>query len=179
MKKTTLWIAFMVLIGLVAWGAFNRTASGSETTDPAVVSAEDHTSEAVQTTTDTSGTGDAAAAAEATDTGILDLILGNGDGIPDASENIDEIVSLDGVISYVDEIQMVVDTSDGQVLVESRPWTFLVSLGFSASVGEELRMTGFYEDGVFEVMTIEQVSSGTVFILRDEDGRPMWAGSRG
>lgn len=176
MKKTIFSFAFIVFIGLVIWGAVNRTASGAETTDVEVVSAENHASEAVAVVTET---GDTAAAAETPTPGNSGQTPGDGDGIPDASENIGAIVSLDGVVSYVDEIQMVVDTSEGQVLLESRPWTFLVGLGFNTYVGHALRLTGFYEDGVFEVMTVEQVNTGTLFTLRDADGRPMWSGGRG
>lgn len=175
MKKTIFGFAFLVLIGLVIWGAANRTATGIETEDSSSVTSGNHASETLAVVTETAAT---PAPAGTPQSGSA-LTPGDGDGIPDASENMGEIVNLNGTVSYVDGIQMVVDTSEGQVLLENRPWTFLVSLGFTASVGDELRMTGFYEDGVFEVMTIELISSGTMFTLRDEDGRPMWSGGRG
>ena len=38
-------------------------------------------------------------------------------------------------------------------------------------------MTGFYEDGEFKAGTVENLTTGETIILRDETGRPMWAGA--
>ncbi|HWQ45621.1 MAG TPA: hypothetical protein VN376_02075 [Longilinea sp.] len=179
MKRKIFGLAFLVLVEFVVWGAVNRTSAGVENEESAVTTPQNHTVEVAQTAVNTTDSGLVAAVTETAAGGNADVTPGDGDGIPDASENIDGIFTLEGTVFYVDSLQMTVDTSDGQVLLENRPWTFLVSLGFSASAGDELRLTGFYEDGVFEVMSIEQISSGTIYTLRDEDGRPMWAGGRG
>jgi hypothetical protein len=69
------------------------------------------------------------------------------------------------------------ETSDGgQVTVENRPWLFAQEQGFSAQVGDQVTLTGFYEGDEFEVGQITDSTNGKAVRLRDESGRPGWAG---
>ena len=45
-----------------------------------------------------------------------------------------------------------------------------------AQAGDSVSLTGFYEDGDFEVGQIDDQTTGQTVSLRDESGRPLWAG---
>jgi hypothetical protein len=98
-------------------------------------------------------------------------------GSPLAEAHVDDLLSVVGTVGSVESSALVVQTTDGQeVVVEGRAWRFAQELGFTAQVDDHLTLTGFYEDGEFKVSQIEDVTSGQKVIVRDESGRPIWAG---
>jgi hypothetical protein len=62
------------------------------------------------------------------------------------------------------------------VVVENRPWWFAQEQGVEVQPGDGIVLTGFYEDGEFEVGEIKNLRSGQVVEIREESGRPLWAG---
>jgi hypothetical protein len=95
---------------------------------------------------------------------------------------VDGWLQLSGQVTAVDtDALSLLTTSGDEIIVEGRPWSFAQEQGFSTQTGEELTLTGFFEGEDFEVGQIENVSTGQTVVLRDESGRPMWAGrgSRG
>jgi hypothetical protein len=100
-----------------------------------------------------------------------------GDGTGTGQAVVDEWLTLQGTVVSVDADTLVVQTADGeQVTMENRPWWFAQEQGFTAQVGDQVTLVGFYEDGDFEVGQIDNLSSGQAVTIRDENGRPMWAG---
>jgi hypothetical protein len=108
---------------------------------------------------------------------------GEGTGI--GLSEVDEWVTLDGVVASVDSVELVVQTTDGQeILVDGRPWLFTQEQGFSVQVGDHVTLIGFYEDGdpltssghSFEVGQIQNASTGQTVVIREDSGRPLWAG---
>ena len=87
-------------------------------------------------------------------------------------------VSLEGEVAWLDDITLQVTLADGDVLeLADRPWRFAVGSGFFCQPGDDVKVTGFYDEaGVFEVSQLENLSSGQITTLRDESGRPLWAG---
>jgi hypothetical protein len=107
----------------------------------------------------------------ANDAELPDRELGTGQA------EVDEWITLEGTVSAVDDSTMSVTTMEGEtVTVENRAWAFAQEEGFSVQSGDRVRLTGFYEDGDLEVGTIENLSTGTRVQLREENGRPLWAG---
>jgi hypothetical protein len=91
--------------------------------------------------------------------------------------NVDEWLTLQGTVVSVDVDMLVVQTDSGeQVTMENRPWWFAREQGFSAQVGNQVTLVGFYENGDFEVGQISDVTNGQTLLVRDENGRPLWAG---
>jgi len=77
----------------------------------------------------------------------------------------------------VDADTLVVQTAGGeQVTMENRPWWFAQEQGFSAQVGDQVTLVGFYEGDDFEVGRIDDATNGQKVLVRDENGRPLWAG---
>ena len=82
-----------------------------------------------------------------------------------------------GSVVSVDENAMMVQVVDGsQVIVENRPWWFAQEQKFTAQVGDQINLTGFPYNGIFETAKIENSTSGKTVQLRDEYGRPGWSG---
>jgi len=91
--------------------------------------------------------------------------------------NVEAWIVLTGTVQGVDSSALVVETSEGQeIVVEGRAWSFAQESGFEAQSGDQVELTGFYEDTNFEVGQIRDLSSGQSVTLRQESGRPLWAG---
>jgi hypothetical protein len=99
--------------------------------------------------------------------------------------NVEEWLTLQGTVMSVDADTLVMETDNGeQVSVENRAWWFAQEQGFSAQVGDQVTLVGFYEGDDpstgselrFEVGRIDDVTQGQTVLVRDENGRPLWAG---
>jgi hypothetical protein len=109
-----------------------------------------------------------------------------GDGTGTGQAQVDGWVTVQGTVSAVDgNVLVVQQTSDGQeFVVENRAWWFAQEQGFSAKVGDQVTLRGFYEDEDpltgsgqhFEVGRIDNASNDQIVIIREENGRPFWAG---
>lgn len=99
--------------------------------------------------------------------------------------NVEEWLTLQGTVVSVDVDTLIVQTASGeQVTMENRPWWFAQEQGFSARVGDQVTLVGFYEGDDpstgsgqrFEVGRIDDATNGQTVLVRDENGRPLWAG---
>jgi hypothetical protein len=99
---------------------------------------------------------------------------GSGQGQSEAG-TIAEWGTLSGTVVTIDG-ELVIETAEGQVTVGLGQSTYRDEMGFTLEVGDEVVVTGFYEDGEFKAGTIENITTGQTIILRGETGRPMWAG---
>lgn len=99
---------------------------------------------------------------------------GTGDGIAD----VDEWITVSGVVESASAYEVIVTLSDGTVVsLDGRELYFLSELGFAAEPGDSLTIVGFYEDGIFEVGQV--TVDGQTTVIREDDGTPLWAGSGG
>lgn len=90
---------------------------------------------------------------------------------------VSEWTEISGVVVSADETALVVQTADGATVeIINRPWSFAVSQGFMAQAGDQVQVTGFYEGDTFEAAQISDATSGEIVSIRDESGRPLWAG---
>jgi len=97
---------------------------------------------------------------------------GAGQGRSETVRNV-EWETLTGEVVIVDG-EITIQTAEDQVLVgmgQSAYWE-----NFALEVGDEITVGGFHEDGEFKAGTVENLTTGETIVLRDETGRPMWAG---
>lgn len=88
-----------------------------------------------------------------------------------------EWVTVSGVVLSIDDTQMTVQTDSGEIVIADRPWSFALEAGFTAQVGDQVTVQGFYENETFEA---GQLTNGDLTVsIRDDTGRPLWAGGRG
>jgi hypothetical protein len=93
-------------------------------------------------------------------------------------ENVDEIYQLEGFTREVNADYLLVETTDAeQIIVENRAWWVAADAGFSTEMGDGIKIIGFYDgNGIFEAISIENMTQGTMVSIREENGRPFWAG---
>ena len=87
-----------------------------------------------------------------------------------------DITAISGTVSVTPDSgeDMVIVTEDGtEVKVGTGPG-WLATQGFVIEKGDELTVVGFWEDGEFKASEI--TLGDETIVLRDESGRPMWAG---
>ncbi len=102
---------------------------------------------------------------------------GNADQLGAGQTQVADGLTLKGTVVSVDNTTLLVQTSNGeQVTVENRPWQYALGANFSAQVGDQVTLTGFYQSGVFEVSQMNNLTNGKSVALRDATGRPGWAG---
>jgi hypothetical protein len=90
---------------------------------------------------------------------------------------VEEWVTLQGAVQDSGEDALTIQLDNGeQLVVEGRPWSFAQEEAFTAETGDQITLNGFYEDDMFEVGQIENITGAQTVLLRDETGRPMWAG---
>ena len=97
---------------------------------------------------------------------------------PSPQAKVDEWVVIEGSVNSVDSALAIILLQDGNMVeITDRPWSFALENGYTLQAGDQVRLTGFYEDAErFEVGAIENLTQGTSFQIRDQDGRPLWAG---
>ena len=72
---------------------------------------------------------------------------------------------------------MTLQTGSGEIVIADRPWSYALEAGFSAQAGDQVTVQGFYEGETFEA---GQLTNGDLVVsIREESGRPLWAGGRG
>jgi len=102
---------------------------------------------------------------------------GAGQGNGTGQAPVTEWVTLTGTVKSVDETALIVVTATGQeIAISNRAWSFVQEQGFTVQIGDQVTLVGFYEDDEFEVGQISDETTNQSIQLRDENGRPMWAG---
>lgn len=102
----------------------------------------------------------------------------DGDHIPDPKAQADEWVTYDGTLMSFQGGNMTMATEDGELIAfQTGQPRFFASQNVTFQVGDAIQIVGFYDDnGQFMVGDITQVSTGERVMLRDPNGRPLWAG---
>lgn len=190
-KKIIVAVLLVGLIAVLVWGGINRTLAKTESRSEYASGAEEHIALGEGSTF--SGGGELANNANRNGQGIgAGAGQGGGDGQA-AREFTDqpgyaesggnpqaeaaEWITLQGVVESVSEDAVVIVVSTGEVItLDGRAWSFAQEAGFSMQAGEEVSLTGFYEDGEFEIGFVEDQTSGQSIQLREQSGRPAWAG---
>jgi hypothetical protein len=100
-----------------------------------------------------------------------------GDGTGTGLAEVSEWLTLSGVVTGVDASVLTVQLDNGELVeMSGRPWTFAQEQGFAAEVGDRVTVVGFYEGDELEVGQIDNVSTSLSVVIREESGRPLWAG---
>lgn len=98
---------------------------------------------------------------------------------PRAGDEVHEWATIEGkVLEGTDAgSDILIETKDGaRVTVGTGP-DWLTSQGFKLDTGDQVTVKGFWEDGEFKAGEITRQRDGASIALRDESGRPLWAGS--
>jgi hypothetical protein len=89
-------------------------------------------------------------------------------------------VSIQGTVLEVSEDAILILTEQGdELIIGGRTLRFVHEAGFTTGVGHRVELMGFYENDEFEVGKMVDLISGLAVDVREESGRPLWAGGRG
>ena len=102
------------------------------------------------------------------------------DGLGTGLAEVDEWLTYAGTSTTASEDVWILDLNDiGSFEIEGRLLSFLQEKGFEVNAGDALLVSGFMEGDEFEVGGIENTTTGEQISVREETGRPLWAGGRG
>jgi hypothetical protein len=105
---------------------------------------------------------------------------GDSDHVPDPQAQVDEWVTIEGKLMAFQGGNMTMSTADGSILsFQTGQPRFLAEQGITFQVGDQISVLGFYEGEQFMAGEITQLSTGMRAMLRDPNGRPLWAGPGG
>jgi hypothetical protein len=92
-----------------------------------------------------------------------------------------EEIGLAGTVADFSTDYLSVKMVDGQdVLIENRAWWYAQQVGFLVDIGDQVNLSGFNDvDGTFEVSQIINLTKEITVDIRDDSGRPYWAGGGG
>ncbi|GAB4572257.1 MAG: hypothetical protein Kow0077_11160 [Anaerolineae bacterium] len=86
-------------------------------------------------------------------------------------------VRLEGVVIALNGSMMTVQTADGQVLdLQMGQPAFRETQGVTFVVGDAVSVLGFWQGEQFQTGEIQRTATGERLMLRDPNGRPLWAG---
>ena len=73
-------------------------------------------------------------------------------------------------------VELVIETDDGESLQIGTGPMDLVAQGFALNAGDRVQVNGYWEDDEFKAAQLTNTATGQTLALRDEFGRPAWAG---
>lgn len=102
---------------------------------------------------------------------------GDGEHTPDPQASVEEWVTIYGTMTAFQGGNMTIETSEGELIAfKTGQPRFFSEQNVYLQIGEEISVLGYYQDGQFMAGEITQVSTGARLMLRDPNGRPLWAG---
>jgi len=100
-----------------------------------------------------------------------------GEQTPDPQAQVDEWVTINGSLIAFQGGNMTISTTEGDLITfKTGQPRFFASQGVTLQVGEDIIVVGYDDNGQFVAGEITQVSTGLRVMLRDPNGRPLWAG---
>jgi hypothetical protein len=175
LKKIVLWTVFAGLAAVLVVGAVNRTSSKStqtgeghsasrgQGTDVRVSLQEDRSSDNQgDNQQNRSGKGGAQE---------------NSDPLERAQASSSDWVYISSNVVQVDEQTLTLEQREGvQLVIEGRAWRYALESGFVTDLDHDVLAAGFYEDGEFKAVVLDDLTTGESIVLRESSGQPMWSG---
>ena len=81
------------------------------------------------------------------------------------------------VLPPEDGVDLVIEMSDGKKLTVGTGPMYMASQGFILQAGEPVQVLGYWEDHEFKAAQLTCLTDSRTITLRDELGRPAWAGA--
>lgn len=95
---------------------------------------------------------------------------------PKSLAPVEEWVAVTGTVVSLDEDELVIRTDEGEAVVHLGPEWYREAGQYSLEVGDPVSVVGFYDGDQFEAGLVENLVTGDTISLRNEAGRPIWAG---
>lgn len=181
-KKILMWSMFAGVVGLLVFGAVVRTEAKTEVSSSRVDAGSggrdsdslgQGTGGGAQSQQDGQGAGRSAGGSRGSE-----YASGTGEEVYLAADEDHEFIQLVGTVSRLDSESLWIELDQAEPLeVTGRAYRFILESGFPISVGDQVELEGFFEDGEFEVSWILDQTAGEDLRVRDDAGRPLWSGA--
>ena len=179
LKKILVWTLYAALVGILIFGAVNRTAAKIDQDSSHLVQSGVGAGEgqARGGSGNNGQSGGAGKNGQAGGSGKNGQTNGSGDELQQSIlEEHDWLVLSGTIVEFNSDSFWVQSENSGNLEISGRAWRFAQDSGYLPAVGNEVKLNGFYENGEFEVSTIEDLTSGQTILLREDTGRPLWSG---
>jgi len=173
LKKIVLGTLFIGLIGVLVAGAVIRTMDRTERVAEAEGNEHGH-DEASEHAEGESGQGRGSQGQGNTGGGVAERQYPNYDGSPPEEWLVQEGTV---VLPPEDGVDLVIEMSDGKKLSVGTGPMYMASQGFILQAGEPVQVLGYWEDHEFKAAQVTRLADGRTITLRNELGRPAWAGA--
>jgi len=102
----------------------------------------------------------------------------DGEHTPDPKAQVDEWITIEGSLTSFQSGSMTITTPQGEMIAfKTGQPRFFADQDVYFQVGDEIKVLGFYENEQLMAGEITQVATGLRVMLRDPNGRPLWAGA--
>jgi hypothetical protein len=157
-KRIFLWTTYTVIVGLLIFGAVNRTAAKSD--QGVLIGRSASVDQKFQSR---GGLGNSVSTSEAGNTEHEEIITDH------------DWIDLSGKVLEFDGRSLVI-LVDGNVKLEfaGRAWRFIQENGYQPNLGTHLTLSGFYENDEFKAASLKDLNTGELVIIRDMTGHPLW-----
>jgi hypothetical protein len=182
LKKIALGIVMVGVSGGLIYGAVNRTAARTGTSFSGNGNSGSHRNqgwqdgEGIQTTgrqNEAGGNNGNGNGGRGRNTNEESFAYSGGSELAE----VDAIYEIDGTVEFVDDNQMVIiDENNTRTVVENRAWRYAIEAGFNAAINDHVQLSGFYDEGVFEAISLDNITRNIAVRIREDNGRPLWAG---
>ena len=81
------------------------------------------------------------------------------------------------VLAPEEGVDLVIETSDGAAVTVGTGPMYMASKGFTLQAGDSVQVRGYWEGEEFKAAQVTRLADGQTITLRDELGRPAWAGA--
>jgi len=178
-KKLIQITLFIGLAAVLVVGAINRTQAKSpnviEGSSGGLFAGNEHEDEYVSGGSSQQGVGKGSVPKNQSNLGST---FENADSSGSQTQNVDlftVITTVDTVSS--DNLQLV--GNDGEIYkIEGRAWLYLLDQGFLPEVGSQILLTGYYDlENYYKAAQLVNNVTNDQVAIRDETGRPVWAGT--
>ena len=169
-KKIVMWSIFAGVVGLLIFGAVIRTqAKTTDNTQPRAKS-EEHELENLELAGEGFGNFGESSRRESAEPR-------NEDEVHLADEQDHEWITKTGSVVDLNSQSLWIETGEGDILeITRRAWRFIQESGLELSIGDEIKLEGFYENDEFGISNLENLTSGESLQIREDSGRPLWGG---
>ena len=171
-RKIVLGTLFIGLIGILVTGSVIRTMDRTERVAEAEGNGHGR-GEASEHVEGESGQGRSGYGRGNAGEGVAERQYSNYEAPPE------EWLVYEGAVVQVpqDGVDLVIEMSDGEELPVGTGPMYMASQGFTLQAGELVQVRGYWEDGEFKAAQVTCLADGQTITLRDEMGRPAWAGA--
>jgi len=97
----------------------------------------------------------------------------------EGQDRVDAWLEFAGTVTEASAHELAIELDTGEtVSVTGRAWQFAQQNEFTATAGDSVNLTGFYEGERLEIGKIVNKSTDQTILIRDENGRPAWSGGQ-